>query len=95
MVESGLSKDPHISQYRLTIHLGNAFFIMFLLVWLIMDLRDFTKIKFNLGLLTLLILVFTILAGAFAAGMDVGLMYNTYLMNGNFFPDQYLELGIF
>ena len=97
MVESGLSKDPYISQYRLTLHLGNAFFIMFLLVWLIMDLREgFTRIKFNLGLLTLLILVFTILAGAFVAGMDAGLMYNTYpLMNGNFFPDQYLELGIF
>ena len=45
MVESGLSKDPYISQYRLTLHLGNAFFIMFLLVWLIMDLREgFTRI---------------------------------------------------
>ncbi len=31
---------------------------------------------------------------AIVAGMDAGLMYNTYpLMNGKFFPDQYGELG--
>jgi len=95
MVESGLVDNPDISQYRLSLHLGNAFLIMFLLLWLILDIYEgVSKIKVNFNLFILLILSFTIIAGAFVAGMDAGLMYNTYpLMNGNFFPDDYGQLG--
>ena len=95
MVESGLSDNPDISQYRLSIHLGNAFLIMFLLLWLILDLYEgVSKIKLNFNLLILIILSITIIAGALVAGMDAGLIYNTYpLMNGNIFPDDYGQLG--
>ena len=96
MVESGFIKNPDISQYRLALHLSNAFIIMFFLVWVIMDIHEgSSKIKFNFDLLVLITLILTIIAGSFVAGMDAGLMYNTYpLMNDKFFPDDYGSLGI-
>ena len=33
MVKSGLSQDPHVSQYRLTAHLGMAFLIYGYIFW--------------------------------------------------------------
>ncbi len=95
MVNSGLVKNPDISQYRLAIHLFNAFIIMFFILWLILDLYEGeSKIKFNFSFLILIILCLTIIAGAFVAGMDAGLMYNTYpLMNDKILPEQYGELG--
>ena len=95
MVKSGLINKPDVSQYRLAIHLSNAFVIMFLLLWLILDLYEGeSKIKFNLTFFTLILVSVTIIAGSFVAGMDAGLMYNTYpLMNEKILPDQYLTLG--
>ena len=95
MVKSGLINKPDVSQYRLAIHLSNAFVIMFLLLWLILDLYEGeSKIKFNLTFFTLILVSITIIAGSFVAGMDAGLMYNTYpLMNEKILPDQYLTLG--
>ena len=95
MVKSGLAENPYISQYRLSIHLANAFLIMFLILWLIMDFYEgVSRIKFNFNLLILFVLSITIIAGAFVAGMDAGLMYNTYpLMNGKILPEHYGQLG--
>ena len=95
MVKSGLINKPDVSQYRLAIHLSNAFVIMSLLLWLILDLYEGeSKIKFNLTFFTLILVSITIIAGSFVAGMDAGLMYNTYpLMNEKILPDQYLTLG--
>ena len=95
MVKSGLINKPDVSQYRLAIHLSNAFVIMSLLLWLILDLYEGeSKIKFNLTFFTLILVSVTIIAGSFVAGMDAGLMYNTYpLMNEKILPDQYLTLG--
>ena len=95
MGKSGLINKPDVSQYRLAIHLSNAFVIMFLLLWLILDLYEGeSKIKFNLTFFTLILVSITIIAGSFVAGMDAGLMYNTYpLMNEKILPDQYLTLG--
>ena len=95
MVKSGLIDKPDVSQYRLAIHFGNSLLILFLLFWLILDLKDKkSKIKFDLNLIIFLILFMTIIAGSLVAGMDAGLMYNTYpLMNDSFFPIDYLSLG--
>ena len=93
MVKSGLVDDPSVSQYRLAVHLSNAFFILFLLIWTFLDLREGSvKIKINFNFLILLLLSVTIIAGAFVAGMDAGLMYNEYpLMGENFIPENYGE----
>ena len=40
MVKSGLVNDPSVSQYRLAIHLSNAFLILFLLTWTFLDLQE-------------------------------------------------------
>ena len=68
---------------------------MFLLFWLILDLKNKkSKIIFDLNLIIFFILFITIIAGSLVAGMDAGLMYNTYpLMNDSFFPIDYLSLG--
>ena len=68
---------------------------MFLLFWLILDLKNKkSKIIFDLNLIIFFILFITIIAGSLVAGMDAGLMYNTYpLMNDSFFPVDYLSLG--
>ncbi|RPH11500.1 MAG: heme A synthase, partial [Alphaproteobacteria bacterium TMED54] len=96
MVKSGLVDKPDVSQYRLAIHFGNSLLILFLIYWLILDLKNVkSEIKFNFNLLLFFVIFITIIAGSFVAGMDAGLMYNTYpLMNDNFLPDDYLSLGI-
>ena len=38
MVQSGLSQEPSVSQYRLAVHLGVAFLILGLLIWTILNL---------------------------------------------------------
>ncbi len=96
MVESGLHDRPDVSQYRLAIHFGNSLLILFLIYWLILDLKNSkSKIKFDLNLIVFTIIFITIIAGSFVAGMDAGLMYNTYpLMNESFFPSDYLSSGL-
>ena len=97
MVKSGLSQDPHVSQYRLTAHLGFAFIIYAYIFWFALDLlfpgdRQ-AGICSNPGLkrfsffLTGLIFI-TVLSGGFVAGLKAGLAYNTFpLMNGQLIPD--------
>jgi len=93
MVKSGLVNDPSVSQYRLTVHLSNALLILFLLVWTYLDTKEgHSVIKLNFSFLVFLILSTTIVAGAFVAGMDAGLMYNEYpLMGGSLIPENYGE----
>ena len=93
MVKSGLVKDPSVSQYRLAIHLSNALLILFLSAWVYLDTKEgHSLIKFNFSLLVFLLLSTTIVAGAFVAGMDAGLMYNEYpLMGDGLIPENYGE----
>jgi cytochrome c oxidase assembly protein subunit 15 len=96
MVKSGLVNDPSVSQYRLAIHLSNALLILFLLVWTFLDTKEgYSSIKFNFSFFVFLILSTTIIAGAFVAGMDAGLMYNEYpLMGDGLVPENYGEYKI-
>lgn len=95
MVKSGLVDDPHVSQYRLTAHLGLALLIYTYLLWLLYDLlfkpdgastgdpprlRHFAT--FLLGLVTV-----TIVSGGFVAGLKAGHAYNTFpKMGGQWLP---------
>jgi len=97
MVKSGLVHDPHVSQYRLTAHLGLAFVIYAYLFWVALDLlvpvsrsspgdaaRGFRRLAWTVSGLVL----FTVLSGGFVAGLKAGLAYNTFpLMGGRLIPD--------
>ena len=95
MVYSGLQEGMvAVSQYRLATHLGMAFIILGLLVWLFLDSR--TKER-RLGRITWLpaslvsLTWLQIFAGAFVAGTQSGKTYNTWpLMDGDIVPRGYL-----
>ncbi len=104
MVRSGLQKEPHVSHYRLAIHLISAFTVFGFTFWYALDLlypqalqqnEMTTKIKkyatFMFGFI-----VVQIIYGAFVAGLKAGLFYNTYpKMGEQFFPDTILSHDIF
>ena len=97
MVTSGLVDNPAVSQYRLAIHLSMALIILLLLLWTALNLR-FGRSKRPSGraAATLLLVALTIIAGAFVAGMDAGLLYNEYpLMGDGLVPVEYGENGLF
>ena len=96
MVTSGLVDNPAVSQYRLAIHLSMALFILLLLLWTALNLR-FGRSKRPSGraATTLLLIALTIVAGAFVAGMDAGLLYNEYpFMGDGLVPVEYGENGL-
>ena len=96
MVTSGLVDNPAVSQYRLAIHLSMALLILLLLLWTALNLR-FGRSKRPSGraAATLLLVALTIIAGAFVAGMDAGLLYNEYpLMGDGLVPVEYGENGL-
>ncbi len=97
MVMSGLVDNPHVSQYRLTAHLGLAFVIYAAILWVAMgllspknhDQQDRNNLlnlrRFSIGLTSLIFIM--ILSGGFVAGIQAGLAYNTFpLMNGYLIP---------
>lgn len=89
MVKSGLVDDPEVSQYRLMAHLGFAFFLYSMLVWVGLAYYKGRRASgFNGTAVALWGLGFvTILAGALVAGLDAGLTYNTFpLMDGELIP---------
>lgn len=96
MVASGLSDRLDVSQYRLATHLGMAFIILGVAIWMSLEarygpppLRRGRLAGVTAGLLGLVFL--QILLGAFVAGLDAGRIYNTWpLMNGELIPEDYL-----
>ena len=95
MVASGLTERVSVSQYRLVAHLGLALVIYAAIVWTALALwRREWPMKTTAHLLSraavaVLALVFLqILLGGFVAGLDAGLIYNTWpLMDGAFVPE--------
>ncbi len=92
MVSSGLSERTDVSQYRLALHLGVAVVIYILLLRLALWLRHGRPAIMSNNWLnatrTLLGLAFvTTIAGAFVAGLNAGMTYNTFpLMDGELVP---------
>lgn len=90
MVKSGLQDRPEVSQYRLAAHLGLAVLLYAALLWTTLTLtsrgRPLSTVgRRALGLAGLVFL--TMLSGAFVAGLDAGLVYNTFpLMDGRLVP---------
>ena len=91
MVKSGLVDNPHVSQYRLTAHLGLAVFIYGFIVWTVLDLlapklsqpKHLKRFSYTLSSLIFLM----ILSGGLVAGTRAGIPYPTWpLMGDSFIP---------
>jgi cytochrome c oxidase assembly protein subunit 15 len=93
MVKSGLIERVDVSQYRLAAHLSVAAVIYAALIWVALGLgRPPRSLAANRAAVMALAIVLLILAqsaaGAFVAGLDAGMAYNTWpLMEGQMVPD--------
>ncbi len=95
MVKSGLSQRPEVSHLRLALHLGLALFIYSAILWTALSLLSSASVQREGGrglyfhaLLALFLVSVTIIWGAFVAGLDAGMAYNTFpTMNGRWTPE--------
>lgn len=95
MVSSGLKDVPYVSHYWLAFHLFTAFFI-FTLIFLLALSLDKNEASRNISrgfklysLFIPVIILIQVVFGAFVAGLDAGLVYNTFpLMDGKIIPDE-------
>ncbi|WP_227657420.1 COX15/CtaA family protein [Candidatus Magnetaquicoccus inordinatus] len=102
MVKSGLVDNPHVSQYRLTAHLGIAVALYAYMLWVALGLffsqrqraADLPRHPLLTRAIALTALIFlTILSGGFVAGLDAGMAFNTFpLMNDEWIPEGILFL---
>ena len=97
MVKSGLVDKPDVSHYKLSIHLIMAFIIygyLHFLTFSIYDLKNNKKkiiIKnknfFITNVILICLILITVFSGGMVAGLDAGLVYNTFpLMGDTFIP---------
>lgn len=92
MVKSGLIENPHVSHYRLTMHLFLAFTICGMLLWYAMQWFSNSAANIQMAIqkslskyatwLTILILLQAMLGGL-VAGLKAGFMFNTYPKMGD------------
>lgn len=94
MVKSGLIDRPDVSQYRLAVHLITAFLILMLGLWFALDFLASPKTavpagRRRLATVVLAMVFVTAFSGALVAGLNAGLVYNTFpLMLGDVFPPE-------
>ena len=102
MVASGLTDRPDVSQYRLAAHLFTALVLYAGLLWTALDLFRRDKPVSTAGdasfagwcLAVAGLVLFVMVSGAFVAGLDAGMIYNTFpLMDGKVIPDGLYPLG--
>ncbi len=104
MVKSGLVLDPRVSHYRLSGHLILAVLLYAILFWQLMkDRFDImllpTGAKVSslscLCIISIILLLVQIAFGAFVAGLDAGLVYNSFPMMGDgFVPHEVSETSM-
>lgn len=99
MVKSGLVDHPDVSQYRLAVHLMMAFLIIGLGLWFALDLLQPQREKVSsslcrLSTLSIGLVFVTAFSGALVAGLNAGLIYNTFpLMLGEFYPSEGFQVA--
>lgn len=101
MVQSGLAERSSVSAYRLAAHLALALAILVVALWTWADLRADDRGLAAHGadpspgwrwgvLMAVALLLLTIVAGAFVAGLRAGTIFNTFpLMGGQVVPPGY------
>lgn len=100
----GPSDVPRVSQYRLAAHLSSAIVLYSVLFWGALDVLkpafrfDPSKVTAQMAKLrggthlTKALIFTTIVSGAFVAGLDAGLVYNSFpKMGDNWIPEEILE----
>lgn len=101
MVKSGLVDDPSVSPYRLAVHLALAVALAAILLWMVLNRTSApapitgAAAKRVAGALhtALLLAAATLVSGAFVAGLDAGMSFNTFpLMDGRLVPEGLLAL---
>lgn len=101
MVASGFTQDLSVSQYRLAAHLAFAVIIYLALLWIAFDQWAPRTLARHPGLGRLRRWIwgligftgFVMLSGAFVAGLDAGMIYNTFpLMGGQILPPDVMVL---
>lgn len=104
MVASGLVDRPDVSQYRLAAHLGLAFVVYGLLIWVALGVRGKDDMPeqpppepdpkiATLALAASLATFLVVISGAFVAGTNAGFIYNTFpLMDGQIIPEGLYDL---
>lgn len=100
MVSSGLSERVSVAPERLMTHLGLALLLFVVLIWTALDAwngapRVEERSPWRAWAVAFLGAVYLqSLLGALVAGNDAGLIYNDWpLMNGRFFPADYVGAG--
>jgi len=104
MVASGFAELTDVSHYRLTAHLALALLIYGYIFWIATGLLSPDARTVGTGdqqmrqplVLFLLLVSVTILSGGLVAGLNAGLIYNSFpLMDGRLIPDGYGDLNPF
>lgn len=84
MVKSGLVHDPWVSPYRLAFHLSLATIILGCIYLCIKGIRGNIHPPYR-GKGVLLLISIQIIWGAFVAGLDAGMIYNSFPLMGDRF----------
>ena len=94
MVKSGLDVNPYVSHLRLAVHLIIAQIILSLTAYLFLKRLDIGIYKNNFSshktffIFFNIIIFFTVIYGAFMAGLDAGKSFNTWpKMGDNYIPE--------
>ena len=100
MVKSGLINNTDVSHYRLALHLSMALIILSITFWFILEnlkVNKFSeKINKSFLFIFLILIIFQIILGVFLAGLNGGLLYNSWPdMNGNFLPNDINKIDLF
>lgn len=100
MVKSGLVDDPHVSHFRLAAHLVTALVLYSVIFWEgLVIIKPHCKLapmgdsSVIMLYCTLVLLFVQIFFGALVAGLDAGMIYNTFPLMGNHVIPSELELS--
>ena len=99
MVQSGLIDRPSVSHFRLAAHLSLAAIIFCYLLWLAFSLKNnpAEKTSFCLkrhGWIAFSLTFITLIWGAYVAGLNAGLLYNTWpMMGGHWIPTELTSIS--
>ncbi len=100
MVKSGLINNTDVSHYRLALHLSVALVVLSITFWFILEnfnIKKFlTKIDNKFLFTFLFLIVVQIILGAFLAGLNGGLLFNTWpSMDGNLLPSDINKFDLY